>query len=239
MSRLPSPMNEVKSTVEKVYAMDSSDLIKEDPVPKRNFQSILALPEIEPLSEVRIDASSALNKLFPGDPLVCIGATLQRCCTKPLSRFTEVSNYQFIVPSPMRDRWAVAKSTGRKSPRALNNVGPRRWVVVECDFSKEDEETAGRSSKDLCLSVLSELSRYRPLACVVDSGGKSLHGWFVVYDDERLWDTDSLKRFLRYSASLGGDRKTWTKNQLVRLPGGTRDTGATQKILLWNEDALL
>jgi hypothetical protein len=59
---------------------------------------------------------------------------------------------------------------------------------------------------------------------VVDSGNKSLHGWFEM--NEKI--TEQQRFFLR---QLGADVNTMRPSQPVRLPGAIRDNGNVQSIL--------
>lgn len=235
MSREPNPSQEVSDTVKKVYSTEFDDLPPQIRWPKPFEMSVIgALPAWNPAPPDPVPcAKDALHALFKGDPILCVGGTLKQCYSEALSQFEGLENAQFIVPSPMMAHKGVSKSTGRMSPRALEIVGPRKYLVVECDFTPEDAEAAGKSSQELCLSVLGLLRTYRDLVCVVDSGGKSVHGWFLVTDDD-LQDDGKLIRFMQYAVAHGADKKTWTKNQLVRLPGGLRDNGKRQRILFWN-----
>ena len=71
-------------------------------------------------------------------------------------------------------------------------------------------------------------------ALVVHSGGKSLHGWFYCAGQPE----EELRKFMRYAVSLGADPATWTRCQLVRLPGGLRDNGQRQTVLFCNPAVL-
>lgn len=235
MTREPSPSNEVTETVRKVFSADFEDLPPQIRWPKPfPVETIAALPPWNPEPPNQApSAHEALHGLFAGNPLLCIGATLKRCYTEFLSEFEGLSEAQFIVPSPMMAHRAISKSTGRMSPRALEAVGPRKYIVVECDFTAEEAEGTGRTTQGLCLGVLGLLRVYRDLVCVVDSGGKSVHGWFRVLEPDQE-SPEELLSFMQYAVAHGADRKTWTKNQLVRLPGGLRDNGKRQHILFWS-----
>jgi hypothetical protein len=122
--------------------------------------------------------------------------------------------------------------------------------VIEFDFTERDKKgnatihapllraLAGKgvSVLDLCASLLAHLTRYAPLALAVFSGGKSLHGWF--YCDGQ--PEDQVRRFMRYAVSLGADPATWTRNQMVRMPDGTRTdaNGARQTVHYFNPEVV-
>ena len=122
---------------------------------------------------------------------------------------------QFIVPSPMSAVTGLTKD-GRESKHALDNTGPRRFLVCEFDTGTIDQHAA----------LLIHLAEFAPLVCVVHSGRKSLHGWFLVQDQPE----DKVLRFFRYAVKLGADPATWTRSQFVRMPDGTRDNGSRQTV---------
>ena len=91
---------------------------------------------------------------------------------------------------------------GEVSNRCLENTGARHFLIVEFDTGATDEHAA----------VLFHLAQRAPLALVVHSGSKSLHGWFYCAGVAE----EKVLRFFRYAVSLGADRATWTRCQLVR-----------------------
>ncbi len=130
--------------------------------------------------------------------------------------------------------------------RTLDNAGRRRFVVVECDCIKweklpeSDRAKHGTEAlylaaqKDQQAAVLWHLARFGPLTMVVDSGGKSLHAWyFCDGQPEPL-----LRDFMRLAVSLGADPATWSRCHLVRMPDGTRDSGARQAIKFFNPETV-
>jgi len=104
---------------------------------------------------------------------------------------------------------------GRESKHTLDNTGPRRFLVVDFDEGDLDDHAATAASP----------RRLAALVCALYSGNKSLHGWFLV---DGLPEEKVLK-FFRYAVSLGADRATWTRSQLVRLPDGLRDENGTRQ----------
>ena len=147
------------------------------------------------------------------------------------------------MPNPMLAYRATNRS-GRRSPRCLANTGARRFLVVESDPTRWNdlspalqerfgsEETYIAAKKDEAAAILSHLAERAPcapLALVVDSGGKSIHGWFYVANRPEGW----CKKFFRYAVALGADRMLWTRCQLVRMPNGTRDNGKRQPVLFF------
>ncbi|MBL9140062.1 MAG: hypothetical protein JNK85_29585 [Verrucomicrobiales bacterium] len=167
-------------------------------------------------SPIRLDSDGPgteeiVDTLFPGNPLICVGLRKNHAVTASRESFRgRLAGHQFIVPSPMAALTGKNRD-GRESPRCLDNVGPRRFVVAEFDTGTNDEHAA----------ILSHLADFAPLALVVHSGGKSLHGWFRAHQDEEI-----TRRFFEHAVRIGADPATWTRCQFVRMPGGRRDNGA-------------
>lgn len=108
---------------------------------------------------------------------------------------------------------------GRPSKRCLANTGPRRFLIVEFDGATKDEQTA----------LLIYLATFRKLVLVVDSGGKSLHGWFAASCSDH-----ELRPFFERAVRLGADPALWVPCQFARMPGGTRDTGKRQSVVYFS-----
>lgn len=165
-----------------------------------------------------------IDALFPGDPWLCCGASNREFQTRPRSDWRgDLAKLQLIVPSPMSAKFGLTKS-GKKSQHTLSNTGPRRFLVIEQDKGSLDEQTA----------ILTHLAKRAPLALVVHSGGKSLHGWFFC----KNFSEESLRQFMNDAVSIGADSATWPPLQFVRMPGGLRDSGARQAIHYFNPEVL-
>jgi hypothetical protein len=172
-------------------------------------------------SPVRIDdnekhTEEIIDRLFPGNPLLCCGKSGQVFETRPRENWRgELSRLALIVPSPMIAPMGLTKA-GKESAHTLTNTGPRRFLICEFDTGTPDEHAA----------LLLHLGTFAPLICAVHSGNKSLHGWFFVCGQAEA----KVEKFFRYAVSLGADRATWTRSQFVRMPDGTRDNGNRQTI---------
>jgi hypothetical protein len=165
-----------------------------------------------------------IDVLFPGDPLLCCGKSNSNFATSTRSEWRgKLSALQLIVPSPMTSVHGTTKE-GRKSQHTLSNTGLRRFLVIEQDAGLPDEQAA----------VLVHLAERAPLVLAVFSGSKSIHGWF--YCDER--PEERLRRFMNYAVSLGADYATWTRSQFVRMPDGTRESGARQTVYFFNPEVI-
>lgn len=167
-------------------------------------------------------ASQAVPVLFPGDPLICVGASSSRFTTGHLAEFPALDFCQFIVPSPMSARTGKTQD-GRESAHCLDNTGPRRFIVVEFDHGEIDDQA----------SWLYWLATKAPLIAVVFSGGKSLHGWFLCDGV----DETQVEEFFADAVRIGADPRLWTRSQFARLPGGLRGE-VRQEIVFWNPEPL-
>jgi hypothetical protein len=173
-----------------------------------------------------------IEALFPGDPLLCCGTQQWDFDTRRKSEWRRgLMNLQFIVPSEM-SRKRGSTQEGKASAHTLDNTGPRRFLVVEFDFTPQQGEAVGTQVQDLCASLIFELRRFAPLALVVHSGGKSLHAWFYSWKQQE----QDLQKFMRYAVSLGADPHTWTRSQFVRMPDGYRSDGNRQAAYFFDPD---
>jgi hypothetical protein len=116
----------------------------------------------------------------------------------------------------MTSETGLTKS-GRKSCHSLDNTGPRSFLIIEADRGDLDQQAA----------VIGHLDSYAPLAAVVFSGSKSLHGWFVCKGTSE----EKLLKFMQYAASLGADTRMWLRSQFCRMPDGRRFDGKNSEAL--------
>lgn len=90
--------------------------------------------------------------------------------------------------------------------RCNEDVLSRKFLVIESDIF---------SQKDIC-AVFNFCRKFMKLRAVVNTGGKSLHGWF---DFPSVQVFDVLKQMF---PSLGCDKALFTSSQPVRMPGVMR-----------------
>jgi hypothetical protein len=107
--------------------------------------------------------------------------------------------------------------------RTTENVVARKYLVVESDLLSRDEVGS--------IFRWMESQGYI-LRAVVDTAGKSLHGWFD-YPDPKI--IPSLKREL---TALKCDPKMFGASQPCRLPGSLRD-GKFQRLIYFNNSKSL
>jgi hypothetical protein len=172
-------------------------------------------------SPIRIDDNDAhteelVDALFPGDPLLCCGLSDSKFDTRSREEWRgQLNMLQLIAPNPMTARAGLTQN-GKQSAHALSITGPRRFLVVEFDQGNVNDHAA----------LLWHLAQKAPLALVVHSGSKSLHGWFFCAGQPE----ERLRPFMRLAVSLGADPATWTRSQFVRMPDGTREGGKPQTV---------
>lgn len=170
-------------------------------------------------------AEEIVSALFPGNPLLCVGASSNQFKTRPRDELRgELSKLALIVPSPMIARTGKTQD-GKESEHTLEATGPRRFLIIEQDQGTTDEQAA----------ILLHLAERAPLVLALHSGGKSIHGWFAAAGQSE----DRLRAFMRYAVSLGADPALWTRSQFARMPDGTRDNGKRQPIYFFNPSNLI
>ena len=99
----------------------------------------------------------------------------------------------------------------------------RRWLVIEGDEGTLEQQ----------MWIHKQLAkRFGNLKCVLYSGGKSLHAWYLVAN----WPHEQCFDLYAEAIRLGiRDCNTWRMPQPVRLPGGlNQDTKRKQEIFLIN-----
>tara|TARA_B100000963_G_C22388795_1_gene563504 strand:- start:311 stop:727 length:417 start_codon:yes stop_codon:yes gene_type:complete len=107
------------------------------------------------------------------------------------------------------------------SEHTADNCGDRAYLIIENDkVDKRKQE-----------KILNHFSKQLPLALIVDSGGKSLHGWLNCYGREESEVLD----ILREACVHGADKQMRLPVQFCRLPNGVRNSnGNKQKVLYFN-----
>ena len=180
-------------------------------------------------SPVRFEDNEAhtealIDVLFPGDPLLCCGLSKSKFDTRSREEWGgHLGELQLIVPNPMTDRIGLTQENKRSS-HALSITGPRRFLVVEFDQGDVDDHAA----------LLLHLAETAPLALVVHSGSKSLHGWFPCKEQTEK----QLHRFMSRAVSLGACTSTWCRSQFVRMPDGLCKGDARQVVYYFNPEVL-
>ena len=193
----------------------------------KNGQELVDFWEISPL---RFDdnishTEEIIDTLFPNNPLLCVGKSTYEFATHHRKTWRgRLASLSLIVPSPMSAKYGSTLEK-KRSEHCLDNTGARHFLVIEFDQGSLDQHAA----------IIWQLQcEYLPLAMVLFSGNKSLHGWFYV----KGIDETNLKNFMLKAVSLGADPTTWTRSQFVRLPDGLRETGKKQTVYFFNPEVI-
>ena len=239
-TRRPLKGTEVRRAIEKAYATtlpDSPTYVKKfqqkwEPSKTRptnygaNSRKV-TVADLWDVSPWRMDGGTTqrmiLDLLFP-DPagLVCVGKSAYEFHTARLDQFRDLTKCQFIVPCYMTKREGLTQD-GKPSMHCLDNCGPRRFCVCDFDEPKSAEHPA----------IIWHLSKSFPLVMALSSGGKSLHAWFSIAEDdeEDFWDA---------AVPMGADPALKrNRSSFVRIPYGTRDNGAIQEVLYFDPSNII
>ncbi|HNQ90541.1 MAG TPA: hypothetical protein PKM73_18155 [Verrucomicrobiota bacterium] len=234
----PVPDAEIEAAVEFAYAGRPLAQVNfgrhpvdwPDPNPALIAKVITDLPAAFDVEhDTGLAASDVLPRLFRPGELICTGRNTERAMVRPLEETLADADWlQFIVINPMRERTAL-NYRGKPSPRCQNNTGLRRHLVAEFDDPNLIKAQQAR--------LITQLGTFVPLVLVVDSGGKSLHGWFRV---DRYNARDQV-RFFCVACLLGADPTRWDICGWLRMPGGLRVIEGVpairQRILYSNPEA--
>ncbi len=176
--------------------------------------------ENSPLLVAERDAEDQFRtwlRLWPAESTVWIGDVFSSGRPEHRTHFRSVAEWYQI--GPVMGNFTCGSSFKPCSySRSNENLDGHRFMVVESDTLTKDEVGA----------VFAYLRRrlHYELHCIVDTAGKSLHGWFDAPRNRLL--EGRLKVGLE---ALGCDPKLFTYSQPVRVPGAWRD-GKLQR-LIW------
>ena len=245
---------EIERALDKIYSSSSRPRTSQPKFPSRNPTLISKVVDPSNTLETLSDLASpplpnnpddAIDALFPGNPFLCIGKGKFQFRTLRKDQWKRrLDNMEFITPNPMTAEFGRTK-TGKISAHTADNTGPRVFQVIECDPQRWEDLPHNDQRKQLSREAYRKQAKNEQaaiaihlmemgakVACVVDSGGKSLHTWVYV---EQMDEVDQFNLF-QYSCGLGADPRMWLSFQFARLPGGLRRSGAPQRILYFDAD---
>ena len=156
-------------------------------------------------------------RLWPAHSTVWIGDIWSSGKPEHRAHFRPISEWSRIGPA-MGNYTCGSSFKPGVHQRSNENLNGHRFLVLESDTLSRDEVGA----------IFSYVGRRLKLTlrAIVDTAGKSLHGWF---DAPR---TPEMQAHLKVGLPiLGCDPKVFTFSQPVRLPGAFRD-GRLQR-LIW------
>ncbi len=155
-------------------------------------------------------------KLWPAHCHVWIGDIFSSGKPEHRTHFRPISDWYQI--GPVLGNFTCGSSFKPGSFRRNNeNCNGTRFLVIESDTLAKDEVGG-------IFAYLNLRLRFN-LHAVIDTAGKSLHGWFDAPRDKRI--EARLKAVLTV---FGCDPKLFTYSQPVRVPGAYRD-GKLQRIV--------
>lgn len=130
-----------------------------------------------------------------------------------------------IIINPLSGELAPTKSGDAATYRGDHNVKTFKYCLVEFDdLSREDQ----------IRFWMSPAARKLPVACLVDSGGKSIHAWLrlsgIASMDDWAKEIKS-KLYDQFLIPLGVDSQCSNPARLSRLPGHLR--GEKYQRILW------
>ena len=183
------------------------------------FDRLLAESPLKVCDRDAEDQFRTWLKLWPAHATVWIGDVFSSGKPEHRTHFRPIADWYQIGPALGNFTCGSSFKPGSYS-RCNENLNGHRFLVVESD-------TLGKDEVGAVFAYLRRRLRYR-LHCIIDTAGKSLHGWFDA-PANKLLET-RLKAGLE---ALGCDPKVFTYSQPVRVPGAFRD-GRLQR-LVWLE----
>jgi len=178
------------------------------------------------------DAVTVLRMLYRSDEILFCGGkydTAVQSVRRWVAAIQAGAVPEHIAPNPMTGRAHPTKD-GKESFRSDSAVADHRFVVVEFDAITEAHQMA------FWHSIIQ--GKLLPVAALIHSGGKSVHGWIKVdLPDAAAWD--EVVRVELYGASgrltaLGADKACANPARLSRLAGHKRDGSRLQRLLYLN-----
>lgn len=130
-----------------------------------------------------------------------------------------------IICNPLSGAPAPTKSGDKQTYRGDHNVAAFKLCMAEFDDLTREEQIA---------FWMSPAARKLPVACLIDTGGKSIHAWLRVTGIHSLddWDKEiKAKLYDQFLIPLGVDRACSNPARLSRLPGHLR--GEKYQRILW------
>lgn len=181
------------------------------------------------------DAILLLETLYRPDDLLTIrpsiGAGIIGKTIRPVSEWITYfrnggKTTEHIIPNPMTGQEGMTK-TGKPSFQCDETVKIYRFCVVEFDDISRADQLKFWSGVKL------------PIVALIDSGGKSIHGWLDVQKLAKIetfdqWTTQIKNRLYdRYLTPMGVDSSCSNPSRLSRLPGHYRSEKQAWQRLLW------
>jgi len=183
------------------------------------------------LNDPETDGRLILETLYQPEEHLFIGGVYEKT-VKPVKDWLCGSlAFPHIIPNPMSGEFGTT-GNGKESRRCEETVSDMRYAVCEMDSIPLDQQV-----KFWFRCVEKKL----PVAAVIHSGGKSLHGWMRVdcKQDAAKWETE-VKGWLFgvFGVKYGFDLACSNKARLSRMPGFYREEKRNRQVLLYLNGAL-
>lgn len=176
------------------------------------------------------DAVELLSRLYHPDDRLFIGTRYQagKPHVLPVSKWMERfergdSIMEHIIPNPLTGEQGLTKH-GEPSYRADSCVAQFRFAVIEFDGMPREQQIQFWAGVKL------------PVVVLLDSGGKSVHGWIRIdAADAREWEARVEGRLFDILKALGADPSCKNEARLSRMVGHYRkEKERWQRILYLN-----
>ena len=191
-----------------------------------------------------------IDQMYPRNPLLCRAAgseTLAKTARRETIRGVE-GEFEWLVPSPMsKVVGTTMDGENDESPRCRDNAGPRRYIVIEFDFTKKFQDhldawaKEGISGRDvqaalICLLATTGSPQAWPFL-IVDSGNKSLHAWYAIH---KKFSEQNALDLLSRAIPFGADPRADEPERFFRFPGGKRKSqnNQPQPVLFYDKNKL-
>ena len=259
----PVPLREITDTISNVYGAPIGKVGRsrkagsagKKPVPKFDAGTLDRLitgyedcteEDLKAASPLRIPDDTAghwkiaINQIFKPDEYLFIGPSYGTGdkYVKKVSSWNKIIDrspaglpvYPHLILNPLSGVEGFCKDGVTMSYRSDSCVAAFRKTVVEFDDMPLWKQIA---------FWMFMISINFPVAAVIHSGGKSLHGWVdVSCRDYSEWQTKVEEElFLETLVPLGADRMCRNPSRMSRLPGHfRRDKGQWQRLLYLNPE---
>lgn len=202
---------EQKAWIEEKRRQDALRLRAASALPRIIKDQAWTLEQAHAESPVIIPASPLEHwqlflNLFKPDDIIWVGSTYDSGAPHHASHFIPVSQWRQFPQAPHQFTCPSTFKVGTYS-RSNDNVLVRRYLVIESDTLKKEE----------ILAVFQWLRKSLQLRAIVDTAGKSLHGWFEYPNEQMLAE---LKIML---PAMGCDPALFKPSQPCRVPGCWRE----------------
>ncbi len=192
--------------------------------------------ELWEASPVRIDwppekdASEVLRRLYQSTDKLFIGTRYNTgveyvlTVADWLTRFERGAELpEHIIPNPLTGEQGLTKD-GKPSYRADDCVAQFRFAVIEFDEMPRDQQIRFWVGVKL------------PLVALLDSGGKSIHGWIRIdAADAADWQRRVEGKLFAMLTAIGADGACKNEARLSRMPGHFRtEKSRWQRVLYLN-----